>query len=89
MNKFLIIIIITIVLFAAIALCTTRNEDFTLGDVNKDKIINEKDYQLIENHILKGDDISFELADVNSDNVIDIIDYTLVRLHVLGVQPLE
>lgn len=57
------------------------------GDVNKDGIISEDDYLLIEKHI-NGENIlvdnSLINADVNNDGMVDLVDVDIVKQTCLG-----
>ena len=56
-------------------------EDFIIGDVNQDSIVNVLDIIVIMNYILdliELDQIQLELADLNNDNGINILDIVLL-----------
>ena len=57
------------------------------GDVNYDGVIDEKDLELISNHILGKIELEgeeFKRADVNEDNIINISDSTIVKNYIQG-----
>lgn len=64
-----------------------KPEQFILGDVNGDKVIDIFDYVAVANHILKRNILSekqIKSADINKDGVVDIFDYVAIANHILG-----
>lgn len=52
-----------------------------LGDINMNKVIDEKDLELLKTAVLKGKATNAQrmMADMNKDNVIDIADFMLLK----------
>ena len=63
-------------------------DDFMLGDLNGDKIINSLDATLMSRLILEMDDVEAnrKAADINGDGRINSLDYSLLSRHILEIE---
>ncbi|TYQ12928.1 UNVERIFIED_CONTAM: endoglucanase [Acetivibrio alkalicellulosi] len=65
---------------------TTPPNDFILGDLNGDGLVNSTDAILMRRHILEiSVDINLQAADVNRDGVVNSTDYILLRRYILEI----
>lgn len=65
----------------------SSEEDFILGDVNGDGVVDAFDYTMTKAIVLgtlKGSEEMMSRADMNRDGRVDAIDYLLVKTKVLG-----
>ena len=63
-------------------------DDFMLGDLNGDKIINSLDATLMSRLILEMDGVEADknAADINKDGRINSLDYSLLSRHILEIE---
>jgi endonuclease/exonuclease/phosphatase family metal-dependent hydrolase len=68
---------------------TAGNPTVLMGDLNDDKAVNSKDYQILQQYLL-GQITTFPYAngslaaDLNGDKAINSLDYVLLKQFLLG-----